>query len=87
MPLSQYFFDFNKLLLYMYIHIYIYITIVLCYYCIYVLVSAVAVFKVHTCKCDLQENIILFDVSWHIYIKTLVHTQKEGSKVNITGTA
>ena len=87
MPLSQYFFDFNKLLLYMYIHIYIYITIVLYYYCIYVLVSAVAVFKVHTCKCDLQENIILFDVSWHIYIKTLVHTQKEGSKVNITGTA
>ena len=85
MSLSQYFFDFNKLLLYMYIYIYIYIyvTIVLYYYFIYVLVSAVAVFKVHNCKCD----IILFEVSWHIYIKTLVHTQKEESKVNITGTA
>ena len=72
--------------IYIYIYIYIYITIVLYCYCIYVLVSTVAIFKVHNCKCDLQEDIILFHISWHIYIRPLVHTQKEESKVNITGT-
>ena len=46
-----------SLSLYIYIYIYIYI---------YVnqLVSVMAVFKGHNCKCDLQQDIMLFDVSW-----------------------
>ena len=51
------------------------------------LVSAVAVFKGHNCECDLQQDIMLFDVSWLMYVRFSVHFQKEVSKVNITGTA
>ena len=51
------------------------------------LVSAVAVFKGHNSECDLQQDIMLFDVSWLMYVRFLVHMQKEESKVNITGTA
>ena len=45
-----------------------------------------AVFKGYSCKCDLQQD-MLFDVSWLMYVRFLVHMQKEESKVNITGTA
>ena len=51
------------------------------------LVSAVAVFKEHNCECDLQQDIMLFDVSWFMYVRFLVHMQKEESKVNIVGAA
>ena len=39
------------------------------------------------CKCDLQQDIMLFDVSWIMYVRFLVYMQKEERKVNITGTA
>ena len=39
------------------------------------------------CKCDLQQDIMLFDVSWLMYVRFLVHMQEEESKVNIRGTA
>ena len=51
------------------------------------LVSAVAVFKGHSCKCDLQQDIMSFDVTWLMYVRFLVHMQEEESKVNIRGTA
>ena len=46
-----------------------------------------AVFKGHNSECDLQQDIMLFDVSWLMYVRFLVHMQKEGSKVKIAGTA
>ena len=46
-----------------------------------------AVFKGHNSECDLQQDIMLFDVSWFMYIRSLVHMQKEENKVNIAGTA
>ena len=46
-----------------------------------------AVFKGQNSECDLQQDIMLFDVSWLMYVRFLVHMQKEESKVNITGTA
>ena len=46
-------------------------------------VSAVVVFKGHNSECDLQQYIILFDVSWLMYVVFLVHMEKEESKVNI----
>ena len=46
-----------------------------------------AIFKGHNSECDLQQDIMLFDVSWFMYVRFLVHMQKEESKVNIAGTA
>ena len=46
-----------------------------------------AVFKGHNSKCDLQQDIMLFNFSWLMYVRLLVHMQKEESKVNITGIA
>ena len=51
------------------------------------LVSVVVVFKGHNSKCHLQQDVILFDVSWLMYVRFLVHMQKEESKVNFAGTA
>ena len=51
------------------------------------ILTAVAVFKGHNSECDLQQDIMLFDVSWLMYVRFLVHMQKEESKVNIAGTA
>ena len=51
------------------------------------LVLAGAVFKGHNSECDLQQDIMSFDVSWLMYVRFLVHMQKEESKVNIAGTA
>ena len=34
----------------------------------------------------IQQDIMLFDVSWLMYIGFLVHMQKEESKMNIAGT-
>ena len=48
--------------------------------------TTVAVFKGHNSECDLQQNIMTFDVSWLMYVRLLVHMQKEESKVNIAGT-
>ena len=45
-----------------------------------------AIFTGHNIKCDLQQDIILFDVSWLMYLRFLVHMQKEESKLNITAT-
>ena len=45
------------------------------------------VFKGHNYKYDLQQDIILFDVSLLMYIRFLVHMQKEKDKLNIAGTA
>ena len=50
------------------------------------LVSAVAAFKGHNSECDSQQDIMLFDVSWLMYVTVLVHMEKEESKVNIAGT-
>ena len=44
-----------------------------------------AIFKGHNSECDLQQDIMLFDVSWFMYVRFLVHMQKEESKVNIAG--
>ena len=49
--------------------------------------NAVVVFKEHNSECDLQQDIMLFDVRWLMYVRFLVHMQKEESKVNIAGTA
>ena len=46
-----------------------------------------AIFKGHSSESDLQQDIMLFDVSWLMYVRFLVHMQKEESKVNIAGTA
>ena len=46
-----------------------------------------AVFKGHNSECDLQQDIVLFDISWLMYVKFLVHMQKEEGKVLIAGTA
>ena len=46
-----------------------------------------AVFKGHNSECDLQQDIMLFDVSWLMYIRFLVHMQKEEGKVNVAATA
>ena len=43
------------------------------------------VFKGHNSECDLQQDIMLFDVIWLMYVRFLVHMQKEKSKVNIAG--
>ena len=45
-----------------------------------------AVFKGHNSECDLQQDIMLFDFSWLMYVRFLVDMQKEESKVNIVGT-
>ena len=50
-------------------------------------IPAVHVFKGHNSECDLQQGIMLFDVSWLMYVRYLVHMQKEESKVNIAGAA
>ena len=57
------------------------------YICISQIVSADAVFKGHKSECDLQQDIMLFGVSWLMYVRFLVHMQKEESKVTIAGTA
>ena len=44
-----------------------------------------AVFNGHNSECDLQQDIMLFDVIWLMYVRFLVHMQKEKSKVNIAG--
>ena len=49
--------------------------------------STVAVFKGHNSECDLKQDIVLFDVSWLMYVGFLVHMQKEESEVNTAGTA
>ena len=49
--------------------------------------NAVVVFKGHNSECDLQQDIMLFDVSWLMYVRFVVHMQKEESKVNIAGAA
>ena len=36
-------------------------------------------------ECDLQQDIMLFDVIWLIHVKFLVHMLKEKSKVDIAG--
>ena len=46
-----------------------------------------AVFKRHNSECDLQQDVMLFDFSWVMYVRFVVHMQKEESKVNIAGTA
>ena len=46
-----------------------------------------AIFKGHNSECDLQQDIMLFDVGWVMYVRFLVHMQKEESKVDIAGTA
>ena len=46
-----------------------------------------AVFKEQNSECDLQQDIMLFGISWLMYDRFLGHMQKEESKVNITGTA
>ena len=46
-----------------------------------------AVFKGHNSECDLRQDSMLFDVSWVMYVRFLVHMQKEENKVNIAGTA
>ena len=51
------------------------------------LVSAVSFFKGHNSECHLQQDIMLFGVSWLMYVRFLVHMQKEENKVNIAGTA
>ena len=51
------------------------------------LISNVAVIKGYNSECDLQQSIMLFDVSWLMYVRFLVHMQKEESKVHITDTA
>ena len=51
------------------------------------LVSAVAVFKAHNAQFDLQQDIMVFEVSWLMYVRFLVHMQGGKSKVNIVGTA
>ena len=50
------------------------------------IIFAVAVLKRNNSECDLQQDIMLFDVSWLKYVRFLVHMQREESKVNITGT-
>ena len=45
-----------------------------------------AVFKGHNSECDLQQDIMLLDVSWFMYVRFLVDMQKEESKVSIAGT-
>ena len=42
-----------------------------------------AVFKGHHSEC---QDIMLFDVSWLVYVRFFVHMQKEESKVNIADT-
>ena len=44
-----------------------------------------AVFKGHQYECDLQQDVMLFDVTWFKYVRFLVHMQNEKSKVNIAG--
>ena len=46
-----------------------------------------AVFKGHNSECDLQQDIMLFDLSWLMYVRFIVHMQKEESEVNTAGTA
>ena len=46
-----------------------------------------AVLKGHNSECDVQQDIMLFDVSWLMYVRFLVHMQKEDSKLNIASTA
>ena len=46
-----------------------------------------AIFKGHNSECDLQQDIMLFDVGWLLFVRFLVHMQKEDNKVNIAGTA
>ena len=46
-----------------------------------------AIFEGHNSEYDLQQDIMLFDVSWLMYVTYLVHMQKEESKMNILGTA
>ena len=48
---------------------------------------AVVVFKGHNCKCDLQQDIMLYHVSWLVYFSLSAHMQKIESKVNIAGIA
>ena len=46
-----------------------------------------AVFKGHNSECDLQQDIMLFDLSWLMYVRFIVHMQKEESEGNTAGTA
>ena len=50
------------------------------------LVLVVAIFKGLNSECDLQQD-MLFGVNRLMYVRFLVHMQKEESKVNIAGTA
>ena len=44
-----------------------------------------AVFKGHSSECDLQQDIMLFEVIWFMYVRFLFHLLKEKRKVNIAG--
>ena len=46
-----------------------------------------AVFKGYNSECDLQQDTVLFDVSWFMYVRFLVQMQKEESEVKTAGTA
>ena len=54
---------------YIYIHIYIYIS---CYKYTYIYIY-------------LQQDVMLFDVIWLMFVRFLVHIQNENSKANIAG--
>ena len=43
-----------------------------------------AVLKGHNRKYDLQHDVMLCEVSWLMYVRFLVHMQREEGKVNIT---
>ena len=43
------------------------------------------VFKRRNSECGVQQDIMLFDVIWLMYVRFLVHIQKEKSKMNIAG--
>ena len=42
-----------------------------------------AVFKGHNSECHIQQDIMLFDAIWLMYVRFLVHMQGEKSEVNI----
>ena len=42
-----------------------------------------AIFKGKYSECDLQQHIMLFYDSWLMYVRFLVHMQREESEMNI----
>ena len=61
-----------------------YTNIIHMYVCMYINID---VFKGHNCKSDLQQEIMLFDVSWLVCVRFLVPMPKGQCKVNMMGTA